>query len=275
MHYDFLIADHVVRVEDATLAAHLTGFECNSESTSALGPCDQGPICSVTRSSDPAQHGVERMDPAFPIHHVLTLTRHKSAVLLADDGFERAMARSCTAEGYADLLLLAVYSRLTYYRTVFVHGALIESPNVGGVMFVGRSGVGKTTQAELWQTYGDARVINGDKVFLSVKDECPDTIFAYGCPWNGSSPYRENRRVPLKAIIDLKRDPEHHIRRLDDLEALITYMPSVFMPNWDTRLTEKVMDTLDLMMPRVPIYRMSCGLDRSGMDLVRGVLENL
>ena len=52
------------------------------------------------------------------------------------------------------------------------------------------------------------------------------------------------------------------------MEALVTYLPSVFMPNWDTRLTEQVMDTLDLMMPRVPIYRMSCGIDQTGVDML-------
>jgi hypothetical protein len=46
------------------------------------------------------------------------------------------------------------------------------------------------------------------------------------------------------------------------------------MPNWDIRLTENVMDTLDLMMSRVPIYRMSCGMDRSGIDMLVKELDH-
>jgi hypothetical protein len=72
----------------------------------------------------------------------------------------------------------------------------------------------------------------------------------------------------------LERSEERVIRRLDDVEALFTYMPSVFMPNWDTRLTEQVMDTLDMMMPRVPIYRMSCGLDVSGPAMLMKELRS-
>jgi hypothetical protein len=34
------------------------------------------------------------------------------------------------------------------------------------------------------------------------------------------------------------------------------------------------MDTLDLMMPRVPIYRMSCGMDRSGVDMLVKELDH-
>jgi hypothetical protein len=274
MHNRFLIADHAIEVEDDTLSALLVGFECNSENQSALGPCDQEPICSVGVASVPPIHGVEQLDSDFPIQHVLTLTRFPDAVLVADDLFQRVTLRSLDREGLADLLLLATYSRLSYYHTVFVHGALIDDPDLGGILFVGRSGVGKSTQAELWKLLRGAEVINGDKVFLSVKPEYPNEIFGYGSPWAGSSPYRVCKRVSLRAIVYLERSEERVIHRLDDVEALFTYMPSVFMPNWDTRLTEQVMDTLDMMMPRVPIYRMSCGLDVSGPAMLMKELRS-
>lgn len=270
----FLIADHVVRTEDDILSALLTGFECDSERTSASDPCGQEPICSVGVVSVPPIHGVEQLDSDFPVRHVLSLTRFHDAVLVADDLFERGTLRGYHPKGLEDLLLLAVYSRLTYYRTVFVHGALIHDPVLGGILFVGRSGVGKSTQAEIWKLMRGAEVINGDKVFLSVKPESPHDVFAYGSPWTGSSPYRVNKRVTLRAIVYLERDDEAQLHRLDDVTALMTYLPCVFMPNWDTRLTENVMDTLDLMMPRVPIYRMSCGMDRSGVDMLVKELDH-
>ncbi len=272
MQKHFLIADHVVRVEDDILSALLSGFECDSERTSAPDSRDQESICSIEHTTTPAQHGVERMDNHFPISHVLTLTREGSSVLVADDTFERVTVRGRSAEGLSDLLLLAVYSRLTYYQTIFVHGALVDIPDIGSIMFVGRSTVGKTTQAMLWEKYEGAEIINGDKVFLSVKPEYPNEVFAYGSPWKGSSPYRVNKRCPLRAIINLERQDEKYIRRLDEIESLVTYIPSVFMPNWDIRLTEKVMETLDLMLPRVPIYQMSCNKDHTAIDMVKQAL---
>ena len=269
----FLIVDHAVEVEDDVLSALLTGFECDSERTSASDPCDQEPICSVGIASIPPLHGVEQLDTDFSPSHVLTLTRYPSAVLVADDAFTRVTLRSSRNEGLADLLLLAVCSRLAYYRTIFVHGALIDDPVLGGILFVGRSGVGKSTQAEIWKITRGAEVINGDKVFLSVKEDDPKEIYAYGSPWTGSSPYRVNRRVPLRAIVYLERGEVNQLRRLYEPEALFTYMPSVFMPNWDTRLTEQVMDTLDMMMPRVPIYRMTCGMDPWGVETLARELE--
>jgi hypothetical protein len=81
-----------------------------------------------------------------------------------------------------------------------------------------------------------------------------------------------NKRIRLRAIIDLVREEKKYLRPLNELEALVSYMPSVFMPNWDVRLTEKVMETVDLMLPRVPIYQMSCDKDQSAVDMVKAVL---
>ena len=268
MNHCFRIADHTVQVEDDRLSALLTGFESDSERTSASDPCGQKPICSIGIASVPPLHGVEQLDSDYPVRHVLALTRFPDSVLVADDLFEKITLRAPHSEGLSDLMLLGVYSRLACYRTVFVHGALIEDRVLGGILFVGRSGVGKSTQAEIWKLLRGAEVINGDKVFLSVKPEAPQEIFAYGSPWAGSSPYRVNKRVPLRAIVYLERAEENRLCRLNEMEALVTYIPSVYMPNWDVRLTEKIMDTLDLMMPRVPIYRMSCRMDGSGVAML-------
>ena len=273
MRDHYLIADHVVQVGNDVLSDLLAGFECDSEGESTPDPCGQESICSIKRTMSPPLHGVEIVDHDFPISHVLTLTRESSAVLVADDTFERITVRGKSRESLSDLLLLAIYSRLTYYRTVFVHGALVDVPGYGGIMFVGRSNVGKTTQAVLWEQYEGAEIVNGDKVFLSVKEGSPDEVFAYGGPWRGSSPYCINRRCCLRAIIDLVREEKEYIRQLDGLEALASYVPSVFMPNWDVRLTEMVMETLDSMILRVPIYQMSCRKDRSAVEMVKQILH--
>ena len=65
-------------------------------------------------------------------------------------------------------------------------------------MFLGPSGIGKTTQAELWHTYRDAVIINGDIVFVQ---ETEGNFLGWGTPWHGSSPYCENASVPVDALI--------------------------------------------------------------------------
>ncbi len=268
MQFDFLIADYVVRVTEGALCDLMLGFEHGSEERSASEAWIQEPICAVRRSVMPAQHGVERIAVEHPMSHVLTMGLDGSALLAANDSFSELTVRGKNSDLLSELMLVGIYSRLAQYRTILVHASLVDIPEVGGLLFVGASGVGKTTQAVLWEEIRGATIINGDKVFLGLREDCPGEVMAYGSPWKGNSPYCVNRRVPLRAIVVLERRAEKYIRRLSDLEVLISYVPRVFMPGWDPRLTEMVMDTLDGMLPLVPVYEMSCNPDASAVYMV-------
>ena len=268
----FRIADYIFQAADDPLAHLLFGFECETDRKSASDASAQEPICSIYSSSGVSLHGVESLTPDYPVSHVLGLTRDASAVTLADDLFERITVRARGAEGKREAMLLGVYSRLAYFRTLFMHGALIDVPDYGGIMFIGHSGVGKTTQAVLWSKHRGADIINGDKVFLGLREECPGELLAYGSPWMGSSPYCLNRRVPLKAMIHLTRSDKKGIRLLSELEGLSVFMKATFLPNWDVRLTEQVMDSMNDMLPLVPIYDMSCEPDETALSMVEKAL---
>ncbi len=220
------------------------------------------------RSTLPPQHDVERVAAEHAVGHVLTLGRAPGALLAAKDDFSEVTVRAEEEGHLEELMLVGVYSRLAQYRTVLVHASLVDIPEVGGLLFVGASGVGKTTQAVLWALHRRAQIINGDKVFLGLREDAPGKVMAYGSPWKGSSPFSVNRRVPLRAIVALERRQESYIRRLSDMEVLMSYVPRVFMPGWDPRLTEQVMGTLDEMLPLVPVYEMSCRPDVSAVDMV-------
>lgn len=166
-----------------------------------------------------------------------------------------------------ELLLSFLYSRLAYTaQAAFVHASLVEVPDLGGVMFVGRSGVGKTTQAQLWRKHQGATIINGDKVFLTMEDGC---AWAHGSPWCGSSFFRLNRSTPLRGIVVLEQAPENRIRRLSELEVMAQYVPHIFLPMWDEHLLDRVMDTVEQMLPTVPVFRLECRPDEEATALVR------
>ena len=272
MYNHFLIADHVIYTSDPAVAGFLDGFACESENKSASGGDRQEPICSVYCVPELFQHGVECMTPCHPVSHVLGLTPDHTGVLMADDCFEHMTARTKRAEFLGEVLLPGVYSRLTYFRTTFHHGALIHIPGYGGVMFVGPSRIGKTTQAMLWETLRGAEIINGDKVFLGLRENRPGEVVAYGSPWQGSSPYRVNRSTSLRAVVSLKRMSEKYIRSLSEAESLGVMMTGTFMPGWDVRLTERVMDSVGEMLSVPAMFEMSCYPDGSAVDMLAGAL---
>lgn len=272
MSHEFLISDYIIQVADGTMCRLLSGFETRSEITSASDGVPQGPICSIRRCGGTVTHGVESMSPSHPIRHVMGLSRESSAVIMADDNFVQISVRSNTRDGLLEGMLLGVYSRLTYYRTVFVHGALIEVPNYGGIMFIGSSGVGKTTQAALWNMFRGADIINGDKVFLGLRDSHPGEVLAYGSPWRGSSEYCLNRRVPLRAVIVLKRLAEKGIRPLNDMEALVNFAHALYMPGWGEQLTGLVTETMGDILERISLYEMSCDVNEDAVCMVEEAL---
>lgn len=268
----YSIADHKIRVAGGALRRLLLGFEfveANEQGDSTP------PVCSVHHAESYCQHGVESFTAPHPVSHVMGLSRWPAAVLQADAAFENLTVRADNDDGLSELMLTGIYSRLISYKTVLVHAALVEVPEVGGILFIGRSGVGKTTQARLWSLYGNATIINGDKVFLGTRSDFPGQIMAYGSPWKGNSPYRVNRRVPLAAVVSLVRLNETFVRRLSPVESLAAWMPAVFMPGWDLRLTETVMETLDGMIPAVPVFEMSCHPDATAVDMLSRALAEL
>ncbi len=244
---------------DGRFCRLLSGFE--AEDTS------QRPVLTVYEAAPVPLHGVSRLTPAHEVTHVLGLTHNTGELLMANRDFSCATVYappgSCD-ETLNQILLTAVYSRLAQFSTLLAHAALVNVPGQGGLMFVGPSGIGKTTQAELWARFRGAEIINGDKVFLTVEE---GGVMAHGSPWNGNSPYRLRRSVPLRAVVSLTQDSENSIRPLNEMEKLTYVMPHIFLPQWDDGLTAMAMETVGETLPRVSAFRLACRPDEEAVDL--------
>lgn len=162
------------------------------------------------------------------------------------------------------LLLMFFFSYLVTRRTLLIHSSLIDHHG-NGIMFLGPSGIGKTTQAELWNQYRGADILNGDMVFVR---QWEDGFYGYGSPWHGSSPYYKNAKVKLKAMIALEQAPENSIRRLSGFEVLQGMMDQVFLPHWYPEAMDDCLSTLDALLSEVPIYHLACRPDEDAVRLV-------
>lgn len=134
------------------------------------------------------------------------------------------------------------------------------------LIFTGPSGIGKTTQAELWRDFQGAEIINGDACLLR---ELEDGWHAFGTPVHGSSPYCENKDAPLAALVALEQGPENRLERLDSFAALTACLPEFYRPQMDPATQDIFWGAVDSLFRKTPVYRLLCRPDRDATELVK------
>ena len=215
-------------------------------------------------------HGIQFADA--PADHILKRIETQSEFLCANDDWSECTVYgdNCSDSEYS-LPLAAICSRLALFNTIFVHGSFVEYKG-NGIVFVGYSGVGKTTQARLWEKYLNATPVNGDKVFLRVVD---DAVFGCGSPWKGSSEYCVNKNVPLKAIVVLNQAKENKITKLNSIECMKYFMPHVFFPHWDEKCKVKALDTFNDILEKIPVWLLECRPDEEAVLLTKETILDI
>lgn len=126
-------------------------------------------------------------------------------------------------------LLRKLSETLMPHQLFLMHGVVLET-NGTGVLFVARSGVGKSTHAAFWKQLPGigARIINGDKPFFRVDG---GTLIAYGTPWAGKEHEQVNTSCPVRKICFLERGEENECTRLAGNDPVFRILPFVYAKN--------------------------------------------
>ena len=94
------------------------------------------------------RYGLERVEVSPSEKSIF---RHDSEVMLVESNWKKVRIFNPIDEHQANTFLVqAFYTHAVQYHIIQVHSALIAASNNQGLMFLGPSGIGKTTQAELW-----------------------------------------------------------------------------------------------------------------------------
>lgn len=131
------------------------------------------------------------------------------------------------------------------------------------ILFTAPCGTGKSTQADLWQEYADAEIINGDKALVSLKDE---TIFAGGLPFSGSSDICKNIWAPLAAVVCLGQAKENLIKKISGREAFVSLMQGNYRSGITRESSQKTIEVLEKICSKIPVYRLDCLPDKSAVE---------
>ena len=132
---------------------------------------------------------------------------------------------------------------LLYRRGLIFHASYIAYQG-NAVLFTAPSQTGKSTQADLWQKYRGAEILNGDKAGVELNG----VPMAHGVPFSGTSGICRKKSYPLKAMVVLSQTPENTVRKMKPVEAVQALCPNLFV---DQAVAEE----------QVPVYALACTPD--------------
>ena len=168
------------------------------------------------------------------------------------------------------LLRIAIECNFAYHNNVSIHASLIAH-NYKAILFTPPSATGKSTQAELWNNFVGAKIINGDRPVLHPN---LSEVRAYGVPWDGKEQLFIQDDYPVSAIVEVRQAKENHVRKLTENQAFKLLLKQCFIPMWDDTAKFSVIQTIRFISKNVPFYRLFCLPQESATELLNEVLFN-
>jgi len=167
---------------------------------------------------------------------------------------------------FDEVLFLA---RLSRGRGVMVHACGI-SYHGRGILFLGTSGSGKSTTAQLWQGREGVTVLSDDRVVIR-----PDGkgYRIYGTPWYGDAGCEEPASAPLSAVFILEQAPRNRVQEMTPSAAVAQMMVRAFPAMWDRQGLDFAVRFLTRLAEQFPVRRLHFMADPSSTEAVLSTLD--
>ena len=164
--------------------------------------------------------------------------------------------------------LFALERRMIVHGGLILHCAYIEC-RVKGILFSAPSGVGKSTQAALWEKYRNGKVINGDRALLRKDD---GKWIACGWPVCGSSGICHQKNVPIHAIVMLRQGKENRAVRLSPAKAFGQLYPQITINQWNPDFIQSAMNGIEDLIMQVPVWQLTCDISEDAVQCLERAL---
>lgn len=164
------------------------------------------------------------------------------------------------------ILPYLAFEKLLWLNKRFIlHSSSIQYQGKA-IAFIGDSGVGKSTQASLWQQYEDVQMIAGDRsgIYLNGSE-----VYICGIPFDGSAHCFTNFVSPLVGVVVLKQGQEEVLERLNVREAFKEVYSQMTINTWNEKFNKDVIDFCFQVITQIPVYRLTCRISKNAVDVVR------
>jgi hypothetical protein len=168
----------------------------------------------------------------------------RGSLLMDPERFSDPAARYPLEYPLEDLLFRHLFAE----RHALLAHACGVSWRGAGYLFVGSSGVGKSTTARLWHAAG-AVVLNDDRIVLEARR---DGVYIHPTPWFGEHPEVGGEPTPLRALYLLRQGGGVAFEPLHPAAAAALVFAKSFPPLWDPHRVEKTLETLGRVCQQIP-----------------------
>ena len=150
-----------------------------------------------------------------------------------------------------------------------MHAAFIDIGETG-LLFAGQKGQGKSTQAQLWEHYRGAEVINGDRAAVRLTE---NGLTVWGIPICGSSRVCLNKSKPVKAIVFPFKSKKNNVASLSPMEAFKLLIGCFSYTESDPAMQEKAVTLAERIAENVPCFRLECLPDETAVTALAAAIE--
>lgn len=156
-------------------------------------------------------------------------------------------------------------------KTLKIHASVIEKDGKA-LLFMGKSGTGKSTHSRLWQEFiPDCSLLNDDEPIVRL---CEDGVVrVYGSPWSGKTLCYRNISAEIAAFVHLYQSPENILTKLNARDAVSSLLFSSCTMRTDAQNKTNVFDTIADILSTVSVYRLECRPDKEAVMLTHSLLK--
>ena len=250
---------------------HDSDIEVSAEFVDALSP--QGDVPSFNSGAlwrvFPHPDGltfdfVSEMLSRDPYKRLIVDREFSTAHLLLNSTLLAPYAPIFPLEYPTDELLITNY--LASHRLgVEVHGCGLIDTAIGGQLFLGHSGAGKSTTTRLWQALRNPFILSDDRIILRLES---GELVMHGTPWHGEAAFAEQGTSNLRRIFVLRHGPINRIRQLPKSLAVGEIFARSFPPFHSAQGVEGVIDFISRVVERVPCYEFQFVPDASAVNAI-------